>query len=49
MYPGKQKKIHFRMIKEAVELGEVAHTFNSSTLEAEAGRSLNLRAAWSAD
>jgi major histocompatibility complex class I len=30
-----------------MELGMVAHTFNPSTREAEAGRFLSLRPAWS--
>jgi major histocompatibility complex class I len=34
-------------MKKELEAGLVAHTFNPSTLEAEAGRFLNSRPAWS--
>jgi major histocompatibility complex class I len=36
-----------RVFKKVLELGVVAHTFNPSTREAEAGGFLSLRPAWS--
>jgi hypothetical protein len=38
---------HSRYIPKASVLALVAHTFNTHTLEAEAGRSLSSRPAWS--
>jgi hypothetical protein len=38
-----------KRIKEKLELAMVAHTFIPSNPEAEAGRSLSLRLAWSTE
>jgi hypothetical protein len=37
------------VLKKQLKLGVVAHTFNPSTREAEAGGFLNLRPAWSTE
>jgi hypothetical protein len=41
--------MHTHKIKIKVKLGVVAHAFNSSTWEAEAGEFLSSRPAWSTE